>query len=123
MMTFASSTMMTPTKQNWRMLAASKSIWMLAGIMRIGLQIADRNIFDSTRLYGAADFSIDVFNLANAVTCASLHVSTMIDTTEIVFRLIAQAHFYGARTGDLRLGGCRVPKRRSDFPRGMPQLS
>src|SRR5262245_56468815 len=60
------------------------TLWMLAGIMRIGLQIADRNMFGSTRLYGAADFIVDVFNLPNAVTSASLHVSTMIDTTEIV---------------------------------------
>ena len=79
MMTFPSSTMMAPTKPNWRMLAASKSIWLLgmfAGVMRIGLQISDRNIFDSTRLYGATDFIVDLFNLPNATRRGSLHVST-----------------------------------------------
>src|SRR5262245_11219196 len=93
------------------------TLWMLAGIMRIGLQIADRNIFDSTRFYGAADFIVDLFNLQNAITCGSLDVSTVIDTTEIGFR-VALARFYGARTGDLRLGGRRVPKRRIDFRAG-----
>src|SRR5262245_5946065 len=86
------------------------TLWMLAGIMRIGLQIADRNMFDSTRLYGAADFIVDVFNLPNAVTCASLHVSTMIDTTVFPCRLIPPLDFFRARKSGA-LGGRCFPKR------------
>ena len=84
---------------------------MFAGVMRIGLQISDRNIFDSTRLYGATDFIVDLFNLPNATRRGSLHVSTVNDTTEITSRLIALPDFYRARTGDLRLGGRHFAKR------------
>ena len=99
------------------------ALGMFAGIMRIGLQISDRNIFDSTRLYGATDFIVDLFNLPNANRRGSLHVSTVSDATEIIFRLIALPNFYRARTGDLRLGGRHFAKRRIDFRVGMPQLS
>ena len=81
------------------------ALGMLAGVMRIGLQISDRNIFDSTRLYGATEFIVDLFNLPNAIRRGSLHVSTVNDATEIIFRLIALPNFYRARTGDLRLMG------------------
>ena len=50
------------------------ALGMFAGIMRIGLQIFDRNIFDSPRLYGTTEFIVDLFNLPNAVRRGSLYV-------------------------------------------------
>src|SRR5262245_31484587 len=53
------------------------TLGMFAGIMRIGLKIFDRKVFDSTRLYGVTEFIVDLFNLPNATRCGSLHVSTV----------------------------------------------
>jgi hypothetical protein len=47
------------------------ALGMLAGVVRIGLQISDRNIFDGSRLYGATNFIVDLFNLLNADAAAS----------------------------------------------------
>src|SRR5262245_45535647 len=72
------------------------ALWMLAGILRIGLQILKRNILDCTRLYDTADFIIDFFNLPNPIRSASLHVSTVADT-EIPCRLVPALDFSRAR--------------------------
>jgi hypothetical protein len=87
------------------------ALGMAAGVMRIGLHIPDRNVFDRTRLYGATEFIVDLFNLPNATRPSSLHVSTVNDTAEIAFRLIALPKFCRARIGDLRLCRRRFAKR------------
>jgi hypothetical protein len=91
------------------------ALGMLASITRVGLQIPDRNVFDSARLYGATEFIVDLFNLTNAVRRGSLHVYTVAETLKIIPRLIALPSFYRARTGNLRFSRRRVAKRGIEF--------